>query len=76
MKSCKVVHKRRDCIGCNACVLVAPQNWVMDENDGKSRLVGGTAKGEMFVAEIFECDIEANKEAARACPVNIIQVND
>ena len=76
MKCVKVVHNRKRCIGCNACVTIAPQNWVMDEEEGKSRLIGGTAKGEVFVAEVFECDIEANKEAAAACPVNIIQVND
>lgn len=76
MKTCKVVHKRKDCIGCNACVMTAPQNWIMGE-DGKSILIGAEEKnGELFVGEVFECDIEANKEAARACPVNIIKVED
>jgi ferredoxin len=78
MKKIKVIHKRSDCIGCNACVKNAPQSWFMDENDGKSVLISSIEKGQgeqkVFVGEIFECDLEDNKKAAAACPVNIIRV--
>jgi ferredoxin len=54
--------------------MIAPQTWVMDRREGKSRLIGAKKKGKVHVTEIFECDVEANKKAAAACPVNIIQV--
>lgn len=42
--------------------------------DGKSVLIGAQKKGRAYVLEIDEEDIEANKRAARDCPVRIIQV--
>lgn len=74
MKKIKVIHQRGDCIGCNSCVNIAPQNWRMDDADGKSVLIGSKKKGEVFVAEAFEFDKEANQLAAEACPVRIIKV--
>lgn len=74
MKTIKVIHQRKNCIGCNACVANAPQSWLMDSQDGKSVLVGAVQKGDVFVGEIFECDLEDNRLAAQACPVNIIQI--
>jgi len=78
MKKYKLIHKRENCIGCNACVDNAPQNWTMSKADGKSCLVGSKKKGknehEVFVGEIFECDLEDNKTAAAACPMNIIRI--
>ncbi|MDP3975877.1 MAG: ferredoxin [bacterium] len=71
----KVIHHRKKCIGCNSCVAIAPQNWVMDAEEGKSRLIAAREKGGLFVGEIFECDREANEQAARACPMKIIKVN-
>lgn len=74
MKKIKVVHNRKKCIGCNSCVEIAPQSWVMDDKDGKSRLVGAKEKSQGFVGEVFECDKRANELAAEACPVKIIRV--
>jgi ferredoxin len=48
----------------------------MDQREGKSRLIGSKKKGETHVADLFECDVEANKKAAAACPVNIIHVQE
>jgi ferredoxin len=48
----------------------------MNEEDGKSDLVGGELKGNgIVVAKIDEDDYEDNKNAAEACPVNIIKLN-
>jgi ferredoxin len=47
----------------------------MDEKEGKSVLVGGTKKRDVYVAEAFDCDLEANQRAAQACPMRIIQIN-
>ena len=78
MKQVKVVHERHGCIGCNSCVNIAPQTWQMDETDGKSRLIGSKKKGKgkdsPFVGHIFDCDMEANRRAAAACPTKIIKV--
>lgn len=70
----KVVHDRKDCIGCNACVNLAPQSWIMDDTDGKARLIGSKQKGKVFVGDIFDCDTEDNQAAAEACPMNIIKI--
>lgn len=74
MKTIKIAHDRKNCIGCHACVNNAPQTWTINPKDGKSDLVGGRPKGRIYVGEIFECDLEANKKAAKACPVRIIQI--
>lgn len=74
MKTVKVVHDRKNCIGCNACCAIAPQSWTMDYEDGKSHLQGAQQKGDIFVGEIFEADLEMNRCAAEACPVNIIKI--
>ena len=76
MKTRKIIHTRKRCIGCNACVEIAPQTWVISEEDGQSNLIGAKQKGDLFIGEIFECDVEANKTAADACPMNIIKVED
>ncbi|MBU0982028.1 ferredoxin [Patescibacteria group bacterium] len=72
----KIVHKRKDCIGCNSCVLLAPQTWQMDTKEGKSRLIGSKEKRGLFVGEIFPIDLEANKKAAKACPMHIIKIEN
>jgi ferredoxin len=48
---------------------------MMDEKEGKAVLVGGKKKKAVFVAEVFDCDLEANERAAEACPMRIIQIN-
>lgn len=70
----KIEHFRKNCIGCNSCVNIAPQSWTMDSKDGKSRLIGSKEKKGIFTADVFEFDKEANQKAAEACPVNIIKV--
>ncbi|MEN8252743.1 MAG: ferredoxin, partial [Patescibacteria group bacterium] len=70
-----VSHKRDDCIGCGACTMAAPEQWSMSEEDGKAVLAGAEEKGEFMVAEIDEDALEANKEAADSCPVQIIKVS-
>lgn len=73
--SFKIVHFRNDCIGCNSCVNIAPHSWTMDGKEGKAVLVGSKKKSDVYVAEAFDCDLEANERAAKACPMRIIQIN-
>jgi len=74
VKKIKIIHDRKKCIGCNSCVELCPQNWMMDQETGRSILIGSKEKRTVFVGEAFECDREANLKAAEACPVKIIKV--
>ena len=70
-----VCHKRNDCIGCGSCVLYAPEQWSMNNEDGKSELKGAEWKGDQFVvAKIDANERKNNQKAADACPVGIIRV--
>lgn len=69
-----VSQHRKKCIGCNYCVELAQAYWRMSKKDGKSVLLGATDKKGIFTVRLGEEALEANEAAARACPVNIIQV--
>jgi ferredoxin len=76
VKKIIISHKRSGCIGCGSCVFLAPKNWKMNDDDGMSDLVGGEVKkNDVVTATIDEADYEANKDAARACPMHIIKLN-
>ncbi|OGZ04796.1 MAG: hypothetical protein A2845_05520 [Candidatus Lloydbacteria bacterium RIFCSPHIGHO2_01_FULL_49_22] len=74
VKKITIHHQREKCIGCGSCVLLAPKNWKMNDNDGKSDLEGGVLhKNGVVSVAIDEGDCAANKEASDTCPVNIIR---
>ncbi|MFZ4058051.1 MAG: ferredoxin [Ferruginibacter sp.] len=70
-----ITHQRKKCIGCNYCVEIAPDQWAMSKKDGKSVLIGAIEKKGFFRIQIAEAALEKNKQAANACPVNIIKIN-
>lgn len=71
----RVIHYRKDCIGCNSCVEYSPGNWEISEDDGKSSLLNSKeTKQGVFVSEIPESELEENEKAARDCPSRIIKV--
>ncbi len=70
----KIVHLRHKCIGCNACVEAAPEEWVISGNDGKALLRKSKQKGLYFILEVEDWKREANQLAADNCPVKIIKV--
>lgn len=76
MKQSKLVQNRKKCIGCHSCVELAPQNWVIDEKDGKSRLIGAREKRGLHIADVFDCDKEANQKVVKACPMKIIKLEN
>ncbi len=70
----RIIHHRKKCIGCNACVESAPEQWVMSRKDGKSYLRHSRQKGEFYIAEAEDWEYEQNLEAQQNCPVKIITV--
>ncbi|MBR9679253.1 MAG: ferredoxin [Nanoarchaeota archaeon] len=61
-----ISQKHAECIGCQACVNVCPDNWVMDSS--------GKAKPKKTVITTAE-ELKCNKEAETSCPVQIIKVS-
>lgn len=74
MKNHKLMQFRENCIGCHACVLIAPQNWRMNNQEGKSDLIGAVQKGDVFVTDLHETDLYDNMKVVEACPMNIIKI--
>jgi len=76
-KRYKVTFDRSGCIGAAACVALAPQFWEIVA-DGKADLAGAQKKdnNEIQELEIDEKDLVLMKEAAEACPVTVIHIED
>ena len=69
-----ITHYRDKCIGCNACVELAPEQWRISRRDGKSVLLNSRHKRGIYTAYVHDIYYEANLRAAEACPVKIIKV--
>ena len=79
MPNFRIEHDRPNCIACGACAAVAPDFWEMAPSDGKSDIRGSERimNGSEIVLEklqIEEKDFQLNKDAADACPVNVIHI--
>lgn len=62
----KIIFKREKCLGCGSCQAVCPKYWKIAD-DGKAEFLGSQE-------EIQE--VECNKEAAEACPVQCIHIEE
>ena len=71
----QIIYHRKKCIGCNYCVELAPERWMMNKKDGKSVLLGSRNKKGIFISEVHDIEYETNKASAKACPVKIIQLH-
>ncbi len=69
-----ITHQRDKCIGCNYCIELAPDRWAMSKKDGKCTLIGGKDRKGFYTVHATDDELEANKEAAKVCPVKIIHV--
>ncbi len=71
-----VVTLQRDkCIGCNYCVEMAPEQFVMSKKDGKSVLLHSqNKKGFHTIKSHDEGIYDSCEQASKACPVKIISV--
>ena len=75
MTAYEITHDRPNCIGCGACAVICSSSWEMEDNDGKSNLKGAKKNDDGTEAkDIEEKDFEKNKEAADACPGNVIHI--
>ncbi|MDP3947694.1 MAG: ferredoxin [bacterium] len=72
----KIIHYRKNCIGCNACVELDPKNWKMNAKDGKADLIDGKNKKGVYQKEINEIEKENAQKSAESCPVNIIKIEE
>jgi ferredoxin len=70
----RVEQLRRKCIGCNACVEIAPYRWRVSKKDGKCTLIGGSVKKDIYSVNVDEDELDDLKMAAKNCPVKIIRV--
>ncbi len=71
----KVIQKYEECIGCGTCVALCPKFWEMGD-DGKARPKGGIKNPETGDYELEVNKAECNKDAADACPAQIISLRD
>jgi len=70
----KIIHVKKDCIGCGACAAVAPDFWQMDE-EGMAQLKGASEKNGNWELDIDTEEARAiNQEAVEVCPVDIIKI--
>jgi len=78
MAKYKIVYDIEGCIGVFSCIAANEKHWKFGEGDlaGKAELIGGkeNKKTGFVELEIGEEDLEANMEAARVCPVNVIHI--
>jgi len=76
MADFQIRHDRPNCIGCSACAAISPEYWVMGE-DGKSDVRESTKTPDGWEErDISQEQYDKNKEAADACPVNVIHLVD
>ncbi|PIP23836.1 MAG: ferredoxin [Candidatus Nealsonbacteria bacterium CG_4_10_14_0_2_um_filter_38_17] len=69
----KIVVERKKCIGCGSCVALCPVFWEMGE-DGKSNLKDSATNQNTGNQELEIEAIQCAQEAADACPVQIIHI--
>ncbi len=66
----KVSQDHDICIGCGACAAICPSDWKMEGD--KAVLIGAKKEGKLF-AKVVK-DAGCSKDAANACPVKCIKV--
>jgi ferredoxin len=68
----KVTQDQDACIGCGACAAICPADWELKGD--KADLIGAKKEGKKFVKIVKAAG--CNKDAANACPVKCIIVEE
>ena len=70
----KIIHDKKKCIGCGACITICPTMFEISENQIAN------LKNSKEINGVFELEIDNNidciKEAANVCPVEIIKIQE
>lgn len=69
----KVIQDRNACVGCGACAAICPKYWEM-KGDGKAHLKGSVVSGDEHILMVENA--ECNADAANACPVQCIRIEE
>ncbi|MEM3126855.1 MAG: ferredoxin [Candidatus Woesearchaeota archaeon] len=78
-KKYKIEYERESCIGAGACTVVSPYLFQMDNENKATMIKEGakkTPKKEEIILELDQDELEELKQAAEACPVNVIHITD
>jgi ferredoxin len=70
----KIIHDKKICIGCGACVSLCPKYWEM-LGDSKAFLKGSDLNPETNNYELEVEEIGCHQESADACPVQCIIIS-
>ncbi|HNO70275.1 MAG TPA: ferredoxin [Bacteroidia bacterium] len=70
----EITQQRNKCIGCNACVEASYSRWRMSRKDGKSILMDGVKKRNVYSVIVGNDEYKENRKAANNCPVRIIRL--
>jgi ferredoxin len=70
----RIIFYRAKCIGCNACIEAAPDQWRISRKDGKCNLIGSKEKKGIYQAMVSNDDYDQNLIAAANCPVRVIKI--
>ncbi len=63
-----------NCIGCGACIAVAPDHWEFSE-DGTVSIIDGKKRQDAWEEKnISKPELQENMDAAESCPVNVIHL--
>ncbi len=71
----KIIQNYEECIGCGTCVALCPKFWEMADDEAKARPKLGKKNEEgNYEFEVEDKKIGCNKDAAEACPVQVIKI--
>lgn len=70
----KIIHDRKNCIGCGSCASMCPQLFAMDKESGLANLKNAEQVGDHF--ELTIDDAACGADATMICPVKVIRIEE